>query len=410
MMKILNFASANIDYVYAVDHIVLPGETIPAGSMAIFPGGKGLNQSVAAAKAGGCVYHAGFIGSDGDILLDILHESNVNLENVCRVGEKNGHAIIQVSKNAENSIVIFPGTNGMFSRSYIDKVFEGFSKGDIVLLQNEINNLPYILETASNKGMTIILNPSPFDEKLKKLDLGLVSYLILNETEAKGFFGKETQEEIALCARTQYPKMKLILTLGKAGCVYVDSNMVLPVPAYQVESVDTTAAGDCFTGYFAAQLSRNVPCEQSLRTASMAAAITVSRRGAAPSIPYAWEVDRVRDSLKPYPSQSKEQAIREKIDAYCKEHLEDANLDGLARKLGYSGAYVSELVRNLTGRSFSELLQRIRCREAAHLLRTTDLPVGEIIRRVGYRNESFFREKFRYIYYMGPKEYRKKGK
>ena len=313
-MKILNFASANIDYVYAVDHIVLPGETIPAGSMSVFPGGKGLNQSVAAAKAGGCVYHAGFIGSDGDILFDILRESNVLLENVCRVDEKNGHAIIQVSKNAENSIVIFQGTNGMFSRTYIDKVFGAFSKGDIVLLQNEINNLPYILETASSKGMTVILNPSPFDEKLKELDLGLVSYLILNETEAKGFFGRETPEEIAACAREQYPKLKLILTLGKAGCVYVDSATVLAVPAYEVESVDTTAAGDCFTGYFAALLSRKVSCEQSLQTASMAAAITVSRRGAAPSIPYAWEVEKARDSLKPYPSKTKEQAVREKMD------------------------------------------------------------------------------------------------
>lgn len=408
-MRILNFASANIDYVYDVDHIVLPGETISAAAMEVFPGGKGLNQSIATARAGGCVYHAGFIGSDGDFLVEILRESGVHLDHVRRAEGKNGHAIIQVNSCAENCIVIYQGTNGMFTEAYIDSVLADFEAGDIVLLQNEINNLPYIIGKAWEKEMTIVLNPSPFDEKLKELELDRISYLILNETEARGFFSTEDPDEIVAFAKVRYPHLKLVLTLGKNGCVYADRGQVLSCPAFMVESVDTTAAGDCFTGYFVSQLAKGASCEQALRMASAASALTVSRKGAAPSIPAAWETEAALQTLKPYPSRcrNKQQMLRQRIEDYLRNDLPGANLETLAQRLGYSVPYTGALVRDLAGEPFSVLLQRKRCEEAALLLRTTDLPVEEIINRVGYKNESFFRKVFRQVYDKGLLEYRK---
>lgn len=301
-MKIVNFASANIDYVYDVNHIVRPGETISAKTMEIFAGGKGLNQSVAIAKAGGCVYHAGFIGSDGGFLLKILQDCGAKLDYICQVEEKNGHAIIQVNQKGENCIVVFPGTNALVSKTYIDKVLADFTRGDMVILQNEITNLPYIMEMAHKKGLSIVLNPSPFEEKLKELDLNLISCLVLNETEAQGIFGTDDPSRIHGALKAGYPRLKVVLTRGAKGCVYLDEKEILPCPAYQVEAVDTTAAGDCFTGYFVSLIASGADYEKALRIASAASAITVSRRGAAPSIPYIQEVYAALDTLKPYPS------------------------------------------------------------------------------------------------------------
>ena len=145
-MQILNFGSCNIDSVYAVDHILRPGETISATSVASFPGGKGLNQSIALARAGAAVYHAGCIGKDGGMLLDCMHESGVDTRYLRTVDDKTGLAIIQVDKNAENAIVIYSGANGRITKEHIDTVLENFHEGDLMLAQNEISELPYLIE------------------------------------------------------------------------------------------------------------------------------------------------------------------------------------------------------------------------------------------------------------------------
>lgn len=199
-MKILNFTSANVDYVYSVSHIVRPGETISAPKMEIFPGGKGLNQSVAVARAGGNIYHAGFVGTDGGLLEDILADSGAKLDFLCRADSKNGHAIIQVNEQAENCIVIYQGTNGMFSKEYIDNVLGAFVAGDFAMVQNEVNNLPYIIEKAYEKGLQIVFNPSPFDDSLKNLELKhyfmeknpLADYLARNAIEEAETYAKGT--------------------------------------------------------------------------------------------------------------------------------------------------------------------------------------------------------------------------
>ena len=146
VMKILNFGSCNIDFVYNLDHIVAIGETETSNSMQVFPGGKGLNQSVALAKAGMEVYHAGCIGTDGEMLTDVLESNGVDISNIKKVDEKTGHAVIQVSRNGDNSIFLYPGSNAKITEKFVDEVLDKFQKGDMLLLQNEINKIDYIIE------------------------------------------------------------------------------------------------------------------------------------------------------------------------------------------------------------------------------------------------------------------------
>ncbi len=410
-MKILNFASANVDYVYTVSHIVRPGETISSPKMEIFPGGKGLNQSVAAARAGANIFHAGFVGTDGYILEEILTQSGVKTDYLCHADSKNGHAIIQVNDQAENCIVIFQGTNGMFSGEYIDRVLQDFDAGDFAMVQNEVNNLPYILEKAYEKGMQIVFNPSPFEESLKELDLSKVSYLILNETEAAGFFNTQDIDRIIASMRQQYPEMKMVLTLGAKGCVYVDDKSAVFCPAFQVKPVDTTAAGDTFTGYFVAQLAASKSVQQALKVSCAASAIAVSVMGAAPSIPMMDTVRKSMGDLTPYPMENiKHRTIQQKIQSLIQNNLAGITLQDISRELGYSVSYTGILVKNVCDKTFVELLHEMRCNHARELLRETDLPVGSIIRQIGYSNESFFRRKFKSCFGVTPLAYRKKEK
>ena len=290
MMKILNFGSLNIDYVYSVDHFVRPGETLSSDKMEIFCGGKGLNQSIALARAGANVYHAGVVGrKDGKNLIDILAENNVNTEFIKVHDAQSGHALIQVDSSGQNCILLYGGTNQMMDKEHIDFVFEHFSEGDFILLQNEINMLDYIMKKAHNKGMVIVLNPSPMKSNILDLPLENVDYLMLNEVEASDLCGRESVEYMLDALRIKLPNTKIILTLGKEGAIYSDGDVRLKQGIYRVSAVDTTAAGDTFTGYFIASILNKSP-EESLRIASMASAIAVSRKGAEASIPKLQEV------------------------------------------------------------------------------------------------------------------------
>ncbi len=290
-MKILNFGACNIDKVYSLDHIVAPGETISAWGMAIYPGGKGLNQSVALAKAGADVSHAGCIGRDGLFLRDMLLASGVNTD-LLQISETEvtGHAVIQVDPSAENSIIVFGGANTAISRAYVREVLSQFAPGSILVLQNEINDIPYIVECAADQGLQIFLNPSPFNDVMRAISLDRIHCLILNETEARAFLGCGTTDEFVSAVRQRYPRLRVVLTMGKGGSAYIDQDTYCVQPAYRVSAVDTTGAGDTFTGYFIAEISRGTPPAEALRIASAAAAISVSRKGASSSIPDMSEV------------------------------------------------------------------------------------------------------------------------
>lgn len=296
-MKILNFGSCNIDLVYSVDHIALPGETIGSSSLELFPGGKGLNQSIAAARAGANIYHAGCIGNDGSMLRQVFEENNVNISFLKTLDAKTGHAMIQLDKNAENSIVLYGGTNKMISRELVDEVIDSFNEGDIILLQNELNELEYIIDKAYGKGMRIVLNPAPFTNDLKNLPLHKISWLILNEIEAKEFGNKESPEENLVHLKECYPDTEIIITVGKKGSMYMDNGEIYRQMSYKVESVDTTAAGDTFIGYFITNIANGKDVKEALKMSSVASALTVSRKGASSSIPYIGEVMEMQNKL-----------------------------------------------------------------------------------------------------------------
>lgn len=407
-MKILNFGSCNIDQVYSLDHIVRVGETQTTYKLETFPGGKGLNQSIAIARAGAKVYHAGCVGCDGDMLIDVLSQSGVDLSYLKRVDEKNGHAIIQVTTSGENSIFLYAGSNEMVSREYIDSVLEHFSEGDIILLQNEISNIDYIVKQAYEKKMSIVLNPSPFNEKLNEIDFNMLSCVILNEVEAGEIAKCENAEGCLKFFKENYPNIKVMLTLGSRGCIYMDSEHEIFQPAFKVDVVDTTAAGDTFTGYFLSEVSQGTDYESVLKIATAASAIAVSRSGAAPSIPLKDEVMAKLDDLSARKN-SKADMMIGKINSYLDENIKTASLDELAEALGYSSVYTGSLIKKLTGKSFSKLLQSKRCAIAAEMLLNTDMSVHEIINAVGYENESFFRRIFKEKYGKNFLEYRSRG-
>ncbi len=288
MKKLLNFGSLNIDYTYAVKDIVLSGETIKASDMQTNIGGKGLNQSVAFAKAGGCVFHAGKIGKDGLFLKEYLDKNHVNTDYVDIGNTSSGHAIIQVDEQGHNCIIIYGGANREITTQYIDKVLSDFTNEDVLLLQNEINNIDYIVKKAHEKGMFTVLNPSPVTD----LDVPLeyIDCFILNEHEAEAIFKTSDVEELIIKMKETYPKACFVLTLGSKGAIYIDQEQTVRVDAVKTKAVDTTAAGDTFTGYFLNSVMTGNDPKSALELAAKAAAITVSKNGAAESIPMYYEI------------------------------------------------------------------------------------------------------------------------
>ena len=296
-MKVLNFGSLNIDYVYGVDHFVRAGETISSNGLQLFCGGKGLNQSVAFARSGAETYHAGAVGKDGGILLDMLKSAGANTDLVrVREDAASGHAIIQVSKTGENCILLHGGANQTMDDAFVDEVLSHFGAGDLLMLQNEINNLDHIIRKAKARDMFVVLNPSPFDEKILALDLSLLDAIIVNETEGAGLSGKTEPDEILSELLARYPQMKIVLTLGKHGATYADADLRAFCDIIKMPVKDTTAAGDTFTGYFFSMLMRGEAPDKALRIATAASAVTVSRMGAAPSIPTMDEVKALLDA------------------------------------------------------------------------------------------------------------------
>ena len=291
-MKVLNFGSLNIDYVYSVDHIMREGETQACTKMERFCGGKGMNQSIALAKAGVGVFHAGMVGADGEWLLEMCQKSGVDTRYIRKTDGKSGHTIIQVDKNAQNCILLYGGANREITEEYIDEVLNEFEKGDIILLQNEVNLLDKIIEKAYEKEMIIILNPSPMDGAIKKCDLHKVTILLLNEIEGEQITGVTEPEKILDKLNALYPDMKVVLTLGGNGSVYQEKEKRCKQEIFPVKPVDTTAAGDTFTGYFIASVLEGMSVERGMEMAAKAASIAVSRKGAAASIPYREEVEK----------------------------------------------------------------------------------------------------------------------
>ena len=296
MRKLLCFGSLNIDYTYTVPHFVTPGETLPAEGMQIFSGGKGLNQSVALARAGLDVSLAGAIGEDGRFLLEQLHAAGVDTRHVSVLSQvRTGHAIIQNDPSGDNCILVYGGANHCTTSEQADRALADFSAGDMLVVQNEINDLDYILRAADAAGLAIAMTPAPMTDAVRRLPLDCVDYLFLNEIEGGQLLNGEIDPEAepiraARELRRRYGPGAVILTLGEQGAVYADGREECRQAAIPAQAVDTTGAGDTFTGFFLAGCLAGFPPAKAMRYASCAAAIAISRPGASPSIPTRDEV------------------------------------------------------------------------------------------------------------------------
>ncbi|WP_282925936.1 ribokinase [Helcococcus kunzii] len=289
-MKILNFGSINIDFVYSVNRIVQEGETIASNNLEIFNGGKGFNQSISIARSGIEVYHFGKVGEDGKYLIDCLSESNVNTDFI--IVDKNkrtGNAIIQRDRLGNNCIILYSGTNKSFTNNEIDNVLSKFNKNDILLLTNEVNKVEYIIKESTKKGMIIIFNPAPFKKKILNYNLKNVDYLVINEIEGQGLANIKNQrndsDRLIKILADKYPKTKIILTLGKNGSIYYYNNQMIKKEIYNVNVVDTTGAGDTYIGYFISGLIQSKSVNEILDISTAASALCVTKKGAEPSIP-----------------------------------------------------------------------------------------------------------------------------
>ena len=284
-MKILNFGSINKDYVYSVNEFVNPGETIKTNGFKEFLGGKGLNQSVAVSRSGSNIYHAGCINKNDKKIKKQLNEWRVDTSNIYYVDEPTGHAIIQVNTNGENSILIHGGSNLEITSKQIDQTISKFREDDILIIQNEINRIPEIIDRAYSQRMKIIFNPAPYSKEVLDYPLKKVNTLIYNEVEGKSLSGKSTIEEIKRELLEKFPEIKHIITLGDKGSIYFDNEDEIIVDAIKADTIDSTAAGDTYIGYYVSSISNKMIVKDSMIRASKASAITTEKLGGATSIP-----------------------------------------------------------------------------------------------------------------------------
>ena len=290
-MNILNFGSINLDYVYNVPHLVQAGETVAATRYACYPGGKGFNQSVALGRAGATVFHAGAIGTDGIWLRSYLASAGVDITHVQRKDGTTGQAFIQVDNaTGQNAIVTEGGTNRMITEKDIKDILAQYGAATVLLLQNEVSCIPDILRLAKERKMFIVFNPAPMTPEVLTYPLEAVDMFIVNELEGAGLAGLPADtppEQILSALRERFPTPLLLITLGAQGSMCLERGEATPifVPAKEAAAVDTTAAGDCYIGYFLAAYSTGKPVRESMELATAASAVCVTRRGAAISIP-----------------------------------------------------------------------------------------------------------------------------
>ncbi len=291
-MAVINFGSINIDHVYQVPHFVQPGETMASSGYQQLLGGKGANQSIALAKAGSDVRHVGRINQADVHIKQAMIKHGIDCKYLACTDTPSGHAIIQVTPAGENAIVLFGGANLELDNQDVLKALDQVKSNDWVLLQNETSAIDLALLEAKRKGLKVAFNPAPMTESVKSLPKECIDLLIVNEVEAEELSGQSELEQIEQFFRTNWSHAEVIITLGKAGVRMLRKDKTLDIPAFVVDAVDTTAAGDTFIGYFLSAYSNHEDARQALIRGCAASAIAVTRIGAAQSIPESKEVDR----------------------------------------------------------------------------------------------------------------------
>ena len=299
MKNILVVGSSNTDMIIKVPRIPRPGETVLGGDFSMAPGGKGANQAVAAARAGGRVTFIARVGDDvfGQQALGNLGSDGIDLRFVRRDGRApSGVALINVGRDGENSISVASGANALLSPDDVRGAGEAFDGADVLLLQLEtpIETVQAAAGMASARGIPVILNPAPA-RPLEADLLAMAGVLTPNGTEAEiltgvKIEGREDVKKAASVLRARGPRL-VVVTLGDQGCYAAGEEFEGFVPAFKVRPVDTTAAGDVFNGALAVALAEKRPLGDALRFASAAAALSVTRPGAQPSAPARAEIE-----------------------------------------------------------------------------------------------------------------------
>lgn len=284
-MTVFNIGSINIDHVYQVSHFVRPGETLTSNHYQKILGGKGANQSIALARANASVKHVGAINQSDQDLVNQLAQSGVGTALISHVTQATGHAIIQVNQEAENAIVLFAGANHAITGTQLQETFAQAQAGDWVLLQNETNGIDTAISLAKASNLQVAFNPAPMDKTLVEQVIEQIDLLIVNEVEAMDLFNVKSVEAAQRQFSQQHPQLAVIITLGSAGVRYLDKDGVIDVAAFNVQAIDTTAAGDTFIGYCLAGLMSEQPIALALRQACAASALCVTQNGASTSIP-----------------------------------------------------------------------------------------------------------------------------
>ena len=291
-MAIINFGSVNIDHVYQVEHFVQPGETIASSSYHRLLGGKGANQSIALAQAGSEVRHVGKIHESDAAFKQALIKYGIDCKYLSCTETPSGHAIIQVTPSGENAIVLFGGANQELDNKDVMRALDEAKPADWVLTQNETSAIDQVLIQAKEKGLKVAFNPAPMTESVKHLPHDCIDLLIVNEVEAQEISGRLDLDKMEAYFRQDWPQTEVLITLGKAGVRMLKTERTIDIPAFEVEAVDTTAAGDTFIGFFLSAYANHGEASAALLRACAASAIAVMHVGAAQSIPDKEQVNR----------------------------------------------------------------------------------------------------------------------
>ncbi|QFU01693.1 Ribokinase [Halomonas sp. THAF5a] len=290
-----NFGSINLDHFYRVTHLVRPGETLASRDYRVGLGGKGANQSLAMARAGGRVSHWGRLNHRDAWARERLGESGVEVAGIALVDAPSGHAVIQVDDRGENAILLFPGANHGFDPADLERRLGAAQPGDWLLAQNETNALPQVLEQAAERGLRVAFNPAPMAAEVLSLPLERCALLFVNRGEAAWLAGVDEDaapEALLDGLARRLPETDTVLTLGGDGAWFQSGSERHFQPALPVSPRDTTAAGDTFIGYYMTALQEGQAVTDCLRLAATAAALGVQVEGAAESIPARDAVER----------------------------------------------------------------------------------------------------------------------
>ena len=286
-MTIFNLGSINIDLFYRVSHLPQPGETLASDGFQRGVGGKGANMSVAMARAASRAVHIGAVGEDGGWTVSRLTEYGVDTRHIQRAGAT-GHAVILVDDAGENAIVLHGGANQSIPISAVMAALAEATPEDTFLCQNETNLQAEAARMARSKGLRVAYAAAPFEAQAVQAVLPYLDLLVLNEVEAA-----QLTQDTGL-SLDDLGVRDVVVTLGGEGCRWHGPEGVQSYPAVPVTPVDTTGAGDTFTGYLLAGLDQGMPMAQAISLASHAGALMVTRHGTADVIP---DLKEVRDFL-----------------------------------------------------------------------------------------------------------------